>query len=76
MRHRHLIDSAGRSLPAIDDVIERGRWSDWVSLREDCIGQPELLDGIERVCAPRIADPYAQRHHFWMSFVRQRRAAA
>jgi len=33
-----------------------------------------LLDRIERVCAPQLLDPYAQRHHFWMNHVRNRRA--
>jgi hypothetical protein len=33
-----------------------------------------LLDKIEQVCRPRIANPYAQRYHFWMHYAKARRA--
>ena len=32
MRHRHL-NHQRYTLAAIDDVITRGRWADWVALR-------------------------------------------
>lgn len=76
MQHRHLIDGAHRSVPAIDDVIARGSWQDWVNLRRDCIDQVSLLDKVEQVCAANVHDSYAQRYHFWMNFVRQQRTAS
>ena len=69
MLHRHLIDGAHRSVPAIDDVIARGSW-------QDCIDQVSLLDKVEQVCAANVHDSYAQRYHFWMNFVRQQRTVS
>lgn len=74
MLHRHLIDNAHRSVPAIDDIITRGGWQDWVNLRRDCIEQVSLLDKVEQVCSAKVHDPHEQRYHFWMNFVRQQRA--
>ena len=76
MQHRHLIESAHRSPPAIDDVIARGNWQDWIELRRDCINSLSLLDQAEQVCSENIHDPYAQRYHFWMNFVRQQRTTS
>lgn len=67
MRHRHL----GRqrlTFAAIDDIISRGRWGDWAELRRSVLEEPALLEKIARVCRPRLSDPYAQRHHFWMAY--------
>ena len=74
MLHRHL-NHQRFTLAGIDDVISRGRWRDWAELRRAALRSPSLLDKIERVCAPRVADPYAQRHHFWMHYVEEHRAA-
>ena len=73
MLHRHL-NHQGYTPAAIDDIISRGRWDDWADLRQATVDDPALLDTIERVCAPQVVDPYAQRHHFWMNHVRYRRA--
>ena len=75
MRHRHL-NHDGYTLAAIDDVIARGKWRDWADLRSAALADAALFDKIERVCAHRTADPYAQRHHFWMHYARRKRAAA
>lgn len=75
MLHRHL-DHQRFTLAAIDDVIARGRRDDWARLRRATLADPALLDRIERVCRAHIADPYAQRHHFWMHYVRAHRAAS
>lgn len=75
MEHRHL-KHQDYTAAAVDDVIARGRWQDWVDLRRAAIDDPSLLDRIERVCARHVRDPYAQRHHFWMNHVCFRRAAA
>lgn len=71
MRHRHLTDDVGRSLSAIDDVIARGNWNDWVELRRDCLAQPHLLTAISRICAAYADDPGAQRQIFWMECARR-----
>ena len=44
-------------------------------LRLALLADPVLLDKVERICAPRIVDPYAQRYHFWMNYVKKRRAS-
>ncbi|MDS4021496.1 MAG: hypothetical protein RKR03_13445 [Candidatus Competibacter sp.] len=75
MLHRHL-NHQRFTLAAIDDVISRGRWRDWAALRRAALADRSLLDKVERVCAPYIADPYAQRHHFWMHYVQQHRPAS
>jgi hypothetical protein len=61
---------------AIDNIISRGQWQDWVDLRKAVLADPALLDKVEQVCRPRISDPYAQRYHFWMRYVEKHRTAA
>ena len=77
MRHRHLNHQRYTSA-AIDDVIARGRWSDWADLRRAIRADAFVTDRVERICRAHIRDPYAQRHHFWMHYVRahRRRGAA
>ena len=72
MRHRHL-NHQRYTLAAIDDVIARGRWTDWTDLRRAVRDDTPLLDRIERVCRAHLHDPYAQRHHFWMHYVQAHR---
>jgi hypothetical protein len=73
MLHRHL-DSRQFTLAAIDDAISRGRWEDWVELRSAVLQDREMLDRVRRVCEIRIADPYAQRYHFWSNYAAAHRA--
>ena len=77
MRHRHLNLQDGQryTLAAIDDIIARGRWQDWADLRRAVLADPGLLAAVERLCRHRAADPYAQRHHFWLHYAQQRRPA-
>ena len=75
MLHRHLTHQ-GFSLAAIDDVIARGRWQDWVELRRAVLSDRALLDKVQQVCRPYASDPYAQRHHFWMNYVKAHAASA
>jgi len=75
MLHRHL-NHQRFTLAAIDDVISRGRWQDWAALRRAVLADRSLLDKVERVCGPYIADPYAQRYHFWMHYVQEHRPAS
>lgn len=67
MRHRHL-NHENLTLAGIDDIISRGGMSDWADLRRAALDDPAVLERIARICRARIADPYAQRHHFWMLY--------
>jgi len=75
MLHRHL-NHQHFTLAAIDDVISRGRWQDWVELRREVLADRELLDDVARVCRHYISDPYAQRYHFWMHYAEAHRSVA
>jgi len=76
MRHRHL-NHQRFTLAAIDDVISRGCWQDWAELRRVVLADRVLLEKVERVCYPYVSsNPYAQRHHFWMNYVKEHRTAA
>lgn len=75
MIHRHL-NHQRYTLAAIDDIITRGRWDDWAELRRAILDDPALLDKVARVCQPHLADPYAQRYHFWNNYVESKRASA
>lgn len=72
MKHRHL-NHQRFTLAGIDDVIARGQWPDWAALREAVLTDGSVPDKVERVCRPYLADPYAQRHHFWMHYVEAHR---
>ena len=67
MVHRHL-NHQELSLAAIDDVISRGKRKDWEELRLAIMTNPLYLERIQQVCRARIADPRAQRYHFWMRY--------
>lgn len=73
MRHRHL-NHQRLTLAAIDDVIARGHWHDWTELRRAVLGDPTVLEKVRRICRARIADPYAQRYHFWMHYAEEHAA--
>lgn len=73
MLHRHL-NHQRYTLAAIDDVIARGRRQDWADLRRAVLEDRTLLEKVEHVCRAHIADPYAQRYHFWMHYVEKHRA--
>lgn len=74
MLHRHL--NHQRFTPAaIDDVIARGHWQDWADLRRAALADSALLEAVMRICRSYIADPYAQRYHFWMQYAKTHRNA-
>jgi hypothetical protein len=75
MLHRHL-NHQRLTLAAIDDVISRGLWRDWVELRRAALSDRALLDKVARVCLPYVSDPYAQRHHFWLHYAKEHSSAA
>ena len=67
MLHRHLIPHQF-TLAAIDDMIARGRRRDWIDLRRAALADRAVLEKVLRVCQPHLADPYAQRYHFWKQY--------
>lgn len=69
MRHRHL-NHQTFTLAAIDDVIDRGAKTDWLELRLAALKDPQVHDRIRIVCEAHVADPHAQRYHFWMNYVK------
>lgn len=75
MLHRHL-NHQRFTLAAIDDVISRGRWDDWVELRLAALADPSVMAKIEQVCGAYVVEPYAQRYHFWMHYAEEHRTAA
>jgi hypothetical protein len=70
MLHRHL-NHEEFTPAAIDDVIARGGRRDWEELHQAIQTDHSLLQKILRICQARVADPYAQRHHFWMHYVKK-----
>ncbi|MBR4876444.1 MAG: hypothetical protein IKU14_01870 [Rhodocyclaceae bacterium] len=75
MLHRHL-NHQHFTLAAIDDVISRGRWGDWVELRRAVLADQSLLDKVVRVCCAHVSDSCAQRYHFWLHYAEEHRASA
>lgn len=67
MLHRHL-NHGQWTLAAIDDCIARGKRRDWADLRCAALADRAVLEKILRVCRVYVADPYAQRYHFWMRY--------
>ena len=70
MKHRHLTHEQF-TLAAIDDVIARGKRSDWAELRRAVLADRAVREKVLRVCAVHVPDPYAQRHHFWKHYAEQ-----
>jgi len=52
-------------------VIERGKRQDWIELRKAALDDRTIMDKVQRVCQAHIADPYAQRYHFWDYYAKQ-----
>jgi hypothetical protein len=68
MIHRHLKDGVGYTLPAIDDVIDRGKRADWAELRSAALADRALMAQILHIARAHAGDPYAQRYHFWRQY--------
>ena len=64
MLHRHLTHQQ-YTLAAI---IARGKRQDWAELRKAALADRTILEKILRVCQAHVADPYAQRYHFWKAY--------
>ena len=70
MLHRHLTHQQF-TLAAIDNMISRGKRSDWIVLRQAVLKDQNIKKKVLRVCYDQVADPYAQRYHFWKEYVEQ-----
>jgi hypothetical protein len=73
MHHRHLAHG-DLALPAVDDIIRRGGWRDWVALRRAAVGDPAVRERIRRLCLAAELDPEAegaQRLTFWRKYVQR-----
>lgn len=67
MDHRHLTHE-GYTLAAIDDIIARGKRRDWAELRVALLADAAVRARVRRICQAHVADPYAQRYHFWKHY--------
>jgi hypothetical protein len=76
MLHRHLKDGVGYILPAIDDVIDRGKRADWAELRSAALVDRALMEKILRVSLAHAEDRSAQRYHFWRHYAEDHLKAA
>ena len=59
------------SKPRVGDrepVIARGKRRDWAELRSAVLADPAVLEKALRVCQAHVADPSAQRYHFWKQY--------
>ena len=56
--------------------VRRRHRSDDAGCQPAAADDPSPLDGIAHICQAIAHDPYAQRHHFWMNYVRRQRGTA
>jgi hypothetical protein len=70
MQHRHL-NHEDYTPAAIDSTVARGLWKDWADLRRAALAERRVLELVLQVCRAHTADPYAQRHHFWMNYAEE-----
>lgn len=68
MIHRNL-NHESLTLAAIDDIILRGKLVDWTVLRDAAKKDRIIMEKIQHICSRFLADPYAQRYHFWNNYV-------
>lgn len=73
MQHRHL-NHQDLTLAAVDDIIRRGGWRDWVLLRRAAHQDGAVLARIQRICG--AADPSqpqegSQRLSFWRKYAQR-----
>lgn len=71
MNHRHLQNNGELTLAAIDDVIERGGWADWLELRDRTDSDRVVAQRVLRVCEACAEAPSAQRYRLWRTYARE-----
>ena len=69
MQHRHL-NHQDFTAAAVDDIIRRGGWRDWVTLRRAAHRDPMVVARILRVCGAEGGGQMegAQRLTFWRKY--------
>jgi hypothetical protein len=75
MQHRNLTHQ-NFTAAAIDDVIDRGGREPWARLLDSVDRSREIRERVLRVCAAHLADPRAQRYHFWNRYAAKTQAAS
>jgi len=74
MLHRHL-NVEDFSLPAIDDIIERGERKEWAELGAAALKEASLYGDILQIAEARLArNPRAQRYIFWRNYAQKQLA--
>jgi len=71
MHHRHLAHDR-LTAAAIDAMIRRGGWRDWVELRRAVLGDVSVRETVARLSRAYLRDPEAegrQRMAFWNHYV-------
>lgn len=71
MVHRHL-NHEEYTIAAIDDIIARGKRTDWLALQRALLAGPELKEKILSACQAHLADPYEQRYRLWKLYVERK----
>ncbi len=74
MHHRHL-NHTGFTLAAIDDILLRGKYVDWVELLDAMERDPTIHEKILRVCDGDRSPRPNQRYILWREYVKQRAAS-
>ncbi len=71
MLHRHL-NHEEYTIAAIDDVIARGKRTDWLALQQAFLAKPALGKKILQACLGHLADPYEQRYRLWKLYAERK----
>ena len=74
MNHRHLNHTL-LTLAAIDDILLRGKYVDWVELLDAMERDPTIREKILRVCESDRSPRPNQRYILWREYVKQRAAS-
>ena len=72
MQHRHL-NHQDFTLAAVDDIIRRGGWRDWVELRRAALRDGAVLRRSQRICGAAASEQQegAQRISFWRMYAQR-----
>jgi hypothetical protein len=74
VNHRHL-NHTDFTLAAIDDILLRGKYADWVELLDAMDRDPLIREKILRVCESDRSPRPNQRYILWREYVKQRAAS-
>ncbi len=74
MNHRHL-NHTDFTLAAIDDILLRGEYADWVELLDAMERDPTIREKILRICESDRSPRPNQRYILWREYVKQRAAS-